>query len=179
MLQLKRSGPGALAAFLVLVAANSASAQTVASSFAELRRVLKTGQTVVVTASNGQRTKGKVAELLEAPPSLVVLGPAPQTFMEDGVAEIRATDSWRNGAFIGGSIGAGLALWDYLIDPSEPGNAVIFGVAIGVGTAIGVGIDSLIGRDRLLYRSQQQTLTLRISPLAVGDRRGVSVAISF
>ena len=26
---------------------------------------------------------------------------------------------------IGASVGAGLALWDYLIDPSEPGNVAV------------------------------------------------------
>jgi hypothetical protein len=41
---------------------------------------------------------------------------------------------------VGAAIGTGLATWDYMIDPSEPENAVIFAVAVGLGTAIGAGI---------------------------------------
>jgi hypothetical protein len=148
-----RQGPGALATLLIVFIPNTAPAQTVASSFAELRAALTPGQTVVVIDTSGLRTKGKVAELPAMPSSLVVLVPARRTFLEDDVAEVRATDSRRTGALIGGGIGAGVALWDYLIDPSEPGNAVITAVAVGAGTAIGMGIDALIGRNRLLYRS--------------------------
>ena len=92
-----------------------------------------------MTDTSGQRTKGKVADVSSSPPSVVILVPQPRTFPESAVAEIRAVDSLRNGALIGSSVGLGLAVWDYLIDPSEPGNAAIFAVAIGLGAAIGTG----------------------------------------
>ena len=62
-------------------------------SFEELRRVLNNGQTVVVTDTSGQRTKGKVADVSSAPPSVVMLVPQARTFPESAVAEIRAADS--------------------------------------------------------------------------------------
>jgi hypothetical protein len=168
----------ALAVFFILTP-DLAPAQTVASSFEELRQVLKNGQTVVVTDASGRRTKGKVVDLPSSPPSLVVLVAVTRTFAEGSVAEIRATDSLLNGALIGGGIGMGLAMWDYLIDPSEPGNAGIFTAAIGVGTAIGMGIDALRAGGRVLNRPRRQACGLTISPLAGKDRRGILVSIRF
>ena len=110
----------AVAVFVILVP-SPAPAQTVANSFEELWQVLKKGQTVVVTDASGQRTKGKVADI--SPSSLVVFVPEARTFAEGTVKEIRAADPLSNGALIGAGIGTGLAMWDYLIDPSEPGNA--------------------------------------------------------
>jgi hypothetical protein len=181
MYDVKRYRPAVLGALtLALVAPPTASGQTVASSFAELRQVLKPGQTVVVIDTSGQRTKGKVAELPAAPSSLVVLVPAPRTFPEGAIVEIRTTDSRRNGALIGASIGGGLALWDYLIDPSEPGNALITTVAVGLGTALGLGVDALIGRNKLLYRSRGQAARLKLLPItAAGGRRGVAFNVTF
>jgi len=165
------------AALLTLTPA-AARAQAVASSFDELRQMLKPGQTVVVTDTAGRRTKGKLAEVSLSPPALRLLVPTGQTFDEQWVREVRSTDALTNGALIGGAIGLGLAIWDYLIDPSEPGNAAIFTVAIGAGTAIGAGIDALNGR-RLLYRAPRQTRRVALIPLASKHRQGVLVGVMF
>jgi hypothetical protein len=165
-------------AVFVILAPSPAPAQTVANSFEELRQVLKKGQTVVVTDASGQRTKGKVADV--SPSSLVVLIPEARTFTEGIVTEIRATDPLSNGALIGAAIGTGLAMWDYLIDPSEPGNAVVFTVAIGLGTAVGAGIDALVNRGgKVLYASPRQTRRLMISPVLGKDRQGALVSVRF
>jgi len=166
-------------AVLVSLVPSPAPAQTVATSFDELRQVLKNGQTVVVTDANGQRTKGKVRNVSVSPPSLVVLVPEARTMAEGTVAEIRTTDSLRNGGIIGGGIGLALAMWDYFIDPSEPGNAAIISVAIGLGTAIGVVVDTLVGGGKVLYRSRQQTPRLTLSPIAAKDRQGVLISVRF
>jgi hypothetical protein len=167
-----------LAVFITL-APNPAPAQPVATSFEELRQVLKPGQTVLVTDSSGQQIKGRVAQLPRSPSSLVLLAPKARTFAEGTVTEIRATDSLLNGALIGGGIGIALATWDYLIDPSEPGNAAIFAVAITGGTAIGAGIDRVIAGGRVLYRSRPQRPSLRISPFAHRDCQGLVVSVRF
>jgi len=166
-----------LAVFAIL-APSPALAQTVANSFEELRQVLKKGQTVVVTDASGQRTKGKVADV--SPSSLVIFIPEARTFAEGTVTEIRATDPLSNGALIGAAIGMGLAMWDYLIDPSEPGNAAVFTVAIGLGTAVGTAIDALVNRGgKILYGSPRQTRRLMISPVLGKDRQGVLVSVRF
>ena len=174
---------GRLRPFIVLlilgITPGAARAQTPATSFEELRRILKNGQTIVVTDTSGQRIKGKVRDVSTSPPSLEIAGPAPRTFQAAAVAEIRATDRVLNGALIGAGVGTGLALWDYLIDPSEPGNGIIFGVAIGLGTAIGAGIDALLDGRRVLYRPGGPKPSLTIAPISARDRRGVQVGIRF
>ena len=167
MLALKCRIWGTLAVFVVL-APTPAPAQTVANSFEDLQRMLKKGQTVFVTDDTGRETKGKVAEVSDD--SLIINTPAPRTFARESITRVRHTDSLKNGALIGGGIGTGLAMWDYLIDPSEPGNAVVFAVGIGLGAAIGAGIDALVSRGgRALW----------ISPLAGKDRQGVLVSVRF
>lgn len=162
----------------VVLAPSPARAQTVARSFDELRQVLKRGQTVVVTDASGERTKGKVADV--SPSSLVVLIPEARTFAEDTVTEIRTTDPLWNGALIGAAVGTGLATWDYLIDPSEPGNAAIFAVAIGLGTSVGVAIDALVNRrGRAVYASPRQTRRLTISPVFGRNRKSALVSVRF
>ena len=100
--------------------------------------------------------------------------------MEDDVIEIRAIDRLWNGALIGGAVGAGLATWDYLVDPSEPGNAAVYAVAIGLGTAIGAGIDALVNRGgRVLYAAPPQRRTTLLSLVLGSHRRGAQVSIRF
>ena len=168
----------ALLAVFVILAPRPVPAQTVASSFEELRQILKKGQTVVVTDASGQQIRGSVGDL--SPSSLTVLIPDPRTFVEGAVAEIRRPNSWKKGALIGAGVGAGFAIWDYSIDPSEPGNAAVTAVAIGLGTAIGAGVDALVGKDgKLLYRPPHRTFSLAISPLVRADRQGVLMSIAF
>ena len=152
-------------------------AQTVARSFEELQSILKVGQTVVVTDDSGRQTKGRLTDV--SPSALVVSTPDTRTFAEGTVAEIRSPDSLSNGVLIGAAIGAGLATWDYLIDPSEPGNAAIFAVAIGLGTAIGAGIDALHKGGKVLYVSRRQRSDLTLLPVLGKDRQGVLVSVRF
>jgi hypothetical protein len=163
-------------AVIAVLCPTPARAQPVAHTFEELRQVVKKGQTVVVTEASGQRTKGKVADV--SPSSIVTLAPGARTFVEGAVTEIRATDSLSNGALIGAAVGTGLAMWDYLIDPSEPGNAAVFAVAIGLGTAVGAGIDALV-RGKVLYQSPRQTRRLMLSPVLEKDRKGALVSVRF
>jgi hypothetical protein len=165
-----------ICAVVLILAPAVARAQPAAASFDELRQVLKPGQTVVVTDTAGRRIKGKLAEVSLSPPALRLLAPGGRTFDERSVREIRSPDTLTNGALIGGAVGLGLAIWDYLIDPSEPGNAAIFTVAIGAGTAIGAGIDALIDGRRLLYRAPRR---VALMPLASRHRQGVLVAVTF
>ena len=152
-----------------------------ARRFEELQSVLSANDVVVVEDTTGQKTKGKVVTVSVS--SLVVStpgstgAPEPRTFARDAVTEIRAADPLWNGALIGAAAGTGLAMWDYLIDPSEPGNAAIFTVAIGLGTAIGAGIDALT--SKVLYVSSRQPPRVRVSPLLTKGRQGVLVNVGF
>ncbi len=168
---------GTLLAACVGLGSSHAAAQTVATSFEELQPVLREGRTVIVIDDSGQRTKGKVADLSRS--ALVVLTPEARTFSQGGVTEIWATDPLLNGGLIGGAIGTGFAIWDYLIDPSEPGNGAVFAVAIGLGTAVGAGIDALVNRGKILYATRRQTRRVTVSPVVGRDRQGALVSVRF
>ena len=153
----------------------SAGAQTPAQSFEELQRTLKVRQTVVVTDEGGQQVKGRIEKLSTA--SITVGG---RIFTDAAIREIRLPDRLWNGMLVGAAVGMGLATWDYLIDPSEPDNALIFTVAVGLGTAIGAGIDALRTKGgRLLYASPRHPATVRVLPLVERNRQGALVSIRF
>lgn len=166
-------------AALVVLASAPARAQAIATSFDELRRLLEPGRAVVVTDGSGRRTRGTVADV--SPTSLVILGPDARTFADTDVDAIRtAPDPVWNGALAGAAVGAGLATWDYLVDPSEPGNAAIFAAAIGLGAAIGAGIDALVNRHgRLLYAPARRQPRVRLTPVLSHDRQGALLSINF
>lgn len=166
-----------LGAFIFGVALfpGSAGAQTATHSFEELQRMLKVRQTVLVTDESGQEVKGRVDKVSTA--SITVGG---RLFSAAAIREIKLPDPLWNGMLVGAAIGTGLATWDYMIDSSEPGNAVVFTLAIGLGTAIGAGIDALRTKGgRLLYASPRQTVAIRLSPLLDGSRQGALVCIRF
>lgn len=175
-------GPAGLVRYavvlLAMLAPASAPAQTPASSFDDLPRILKEGQTVFIRDDAGRETRGKVADV--SADFLSITTPAQRTFRRDSIATISETDRLQNGALIGSGIATGFAVWDYLIDPSEPGNAVVFAVAIGLGSAIGAGIDALISRPgRVLYRSGRRIPSVVISLPVERDRRGVLISVRF
>ena len=107
-------------AFVVAVALfpSSAGAQTTAS-FEELSTLLHVRQKVVVTDESGQHVEGRIDKL--SPASITVRG---RVFASSDIRQIRLPDSLWNGMLIGAAVGMGLATWDYLIDPSEPDNAL-------------------------------------------------------
>lgn len=169
-------------AFTVIAAAamlfpGDLGAQVAARSFEELPSILKVGQTLVVTDASGRQTKGRLMDV--SPFALVVTTPDARTFAAGTVAEIRLPDSLLSGTLIGAAAGAGLAAWDYWIDPSEPGNGAITVAAIGLGGAIGAGVDALRTGGRVLYRSPQQRSKPTLSPLLGKDRQGVLVTVRF
>ena len=170
--------PIGLALLVVAAIPSAAHAQSPAASFDDLRRLLKNGQTIVVTDTSGHRVKGTLRDVTTSPPSLAIAAPVPQTFAADAIAEIRTTDRVWNGALIGAGIGSALALWDYAIDPSEPGNGPIFMFAIGTGAAIGAGIDALRS-GRVVYRAGARARTLAITPIATRRLRGVQLSVRF
>jgi hypothetical protein len=160
--------------FAVALFPASARAQAEAHSFEELQRLLKVRQTVVVTDLSGWAVKGRIDRLST---SITVGG---RTFTDTAIREISLPDPLWNGILIGAAVGTGLATWDYLIDPSEPGNAAIFTVAIGLGAAIGAGIDALrTKRGKLVYASPRQTTAMRVLPLLEKHRQGALVCLRF
>ena len=148
---------------------------------------LEAGQKIVVTLKTGETRTGEVRRVTADGVTIAVrsmTGPAQareETVPASQISKVlTAGDSIWNGALIGAGVGTGLAIWDYSIDPSEPGNAAIFAVAIGLGTAIGAGIDALINRrGTLLYMASREPAAVAVSPILGKDRHGVLVAVRF
>jgi hypothetical protein len=105
-----------VSAALLLVAPLKVSAQVVATSFEELRALVKAGDTIYVTDASGRRTKGRLGELSASSLELLVrkAGPdgretlVPQARLSEGDVRqilLERRDSLRNGTLIGLAVG--------------------------------------------------------------------------
>ena len=98
--------PGVCAMFVALVLPAAAFAQSVATSFDELRLKLKAGDTIYVTQRDGGETQATVLGLSPASLDLKIDGSA-RSVKQGEITEIRkrvADPVWQ-GALVGGAIG--------------------------------------------------------------------------
>ena len=174
-----------------LAVAGSAHAQTPAQSFGELQRVLKPGQSVVVTDNAGRQSKGTVrgvdASSLTLDLNTKTYGPPRTfTFMDTTVTKIARRDSLFNGTLIG--VGAGIlafTIFDRNMcdgDPECSWNAAIpLGVPIFLpaGAALGALIDRNIGNEVLYQASSRPRTTVTLVPSFSERRQGLTVAMRF
>ena len=184
---------------LFLVMPRAASGQVVATSFEELRTLVKTGDTVYVTEANGRKTTARLGEL--SPSSLQLLvrktGPdgrdafVPQARLaERDVRQIQIErgDSVLNGTLIGLAVVGGPWLlacnpatdWCYYNDGANlyRGLALITsGIAAGIGALIDAGI-----RERVLVYYQapgRQSQSVHLSPFVSKSAAGVRMSVQF
>jgi hypothetical protein len=159
-----------------------------ASSFEQLRVLVKPGETVEVIDREGTSTKGKIQSLSPEFLHLESQGSIREFGQRDAVEiKQRRADSLANGALIGAVAGGGLGALGAIAFCSErrcAGNgaevAAVIGVYTGLGVAIGVGIDALIRPRQTIYRPGQTGFShMRISPQIGNGHRGVAVRWSF
>ena len=166
--------------------ATPASAQQV-SSFEQLQLLVRPGDTIVVTNSAGQSTKGKIVTLT---PALLRLSADKMVreFSQRDAVEIKQwrADSLANGAGIGAVSGAGFGAAMVLVCAAGnggcdgPTSAILVGTFAAIGTGIGVGIDALIPSRRTIYRSSVTTLhRFDVKPIVTGNKKGAAVTFSF
>jgi hypothetical protein len=176
-----------LAAFALLfvLAPAPGRAQEVASSFDQLRVLVRPGDRVRVTESSGRELNGVVDRLADSSLTLVIDG-SERTLQENDVVRIRqrthekVASGARNGFFAGAALGvlAGLAV------KGEVGSAAIvpFSAAIygGLGAGIGAGIGAMIEGHRIIYDSSaRRSTSLAIAPVIARERKGVAVLLAF
>jgi hypothetical protein len=169
----------------------SSRAQSPATTFDELRLVVKDGNDVVVTDSNGRRTRGRVATVgassldlaVEKPRFLILREHSHQGFTDSAVRTVTRIDSRREGAFIGFLAGfvsvvvAGCNSGDALeCDYARILGGPIFG---GLGAAIGMLIDGSI--NEVVYRSDARVgpVTITLSPALTTKSAGASLNLRF
>jgi hypothetical protein len=168
----------------------AAAAQGIATSYQELRLLVRVGDKVTVTETSGQQVSGKITDLSAASLALMVDG-RPRQWAETEVATIsqRRSDSLANGAWIGLVSGAalpaiGLAIAvsqdDYDDDISGGEAAALIAVYAGLGAAVGVGIDALISRRQVIFeRRTASGVTFAIAPLVGPTRAAARVSLGF
>jgi outer membrane lipoprotein SlyB len=172
---------------LLLSGAAPGHAQELASSLEQLRVLVRPGDNVRVTDTNGREMEAKVDRLSASSISLLVDGQA-QTLEEGDILSIRQRkeDRLSNGARNGFISGAAFGLLVGLsVQAYAGGNAgLVAAAAIGygaIGAGIGVGIDAMITRDRIIYDGRARTSPPRVSvaPFVTPERKGVAVSLGF
>lgn len=161
----------------VLVLTSSlAYAQQLAGTFDQLRVLVKPGDTLTITDGSGHRLRGKLVDLSAS--SLVLEASGTRRQFQDtevGTIEKRGSDSLKNGALIGLSIGGGLFGSAIAAATGDAGlaalGAVIYG---GIGAGIGVGVDALVEGPRVIYAAAASgPRTFQIAPILSRSRKGV------
>ena len=157
-----------------------------AASFEQLLLLVTAGDTVSVTESTGQISKGKIAGLSRSSLRLVVDGIA-RDMAEMAVSEIkqRRADSLgngaRNGAIAGAAFGVFGAFFSDCRGSCAGDRAAMIGVMSALGAGIGVGVDAPIIRTQVIYRgpSRPSSTHFNIAPLIRSRNKGVVLSVSF
>jgi hypothetical protein len=170
---------------LVIGLASRAEAQGIATSFDQLRLLVRPGDTVSVTDTTGREVTGKIVALSSSSLALMI-DRNKRELTEPDVTTIRQrrNDSLANGAKWGLGIGVGLPAVLLALSGTEDidaGFTVLMIAAYGgMGAGIGVGVDALITSRQVIYeRPSKPSATLTISPLLTGRRKGISVSMRF
>ncbi|MEO7189498.1 MAG: hypothetical protein ABI051_00430 [Vicinamibacterales bacterium] len=166
------------------VASTPAGAQELASSFNQLRVLVRAGDTLVITDGRGRELRGQLNQLAATSLELLV-GGTTQTLTEQDVRTIRQKrpDSLANGAKWGLGVGAafgglaGIALAGEIGAGQVPAVVLIYGA---LGTAAGVGIDALRSSAEIIYsRPPTGSARVSVSPLMGPRGHGVRLSIRF
>jgi len=155
-----------------------------ATSFEQLQLLVKPGDTVTVTDSSSQISKGRIAELTNSSLRLVVGGVVRDIAATD-VSEVkqRRSDSLGNGARNGAIAGAAFGtlsaiLADCNSDSCAGERVAVIGVTTFFGVGIGVGVDALITRMHVVYRRPLGRTSVRFNIAPVIDKRQKGIALS-
>ena len=169
--------------WLVFASPWRADAQDVAAtSFDQLRLLVRLGDVVTVTDGSGHHIKGKLAGLTDT--SLSLAGDN-RMFAERDVEAVTRHDhaNVRTGALWGFGIGAGLgvlagaAICEYRCEPGAyAAVALVYG---GLGSGIGVGISAMMPTEQLIFRSSSSKARLTVAPVLSQDRKALSVSLRF
>jgi hypothetical protein len=184
---------------LLFIAPYEVSAQVVATSFEELRTLVKSGDTIYVTEANGRKTKARLGELTQSSLELLVRKTAPdgrETFVpqsrlaERDVRQIQVDrgDSVLNGTLIGLAVVGGPWLlacnpatdWCYYNDGANLFRMIAL-ITSGIGAGIGALVDAGI-RERVLVYYQapgSRSSSVHISPFVSKATAGLQMSLRF
>ena len=178
-----------LSVLFFLAAATPVRAQEIATSFDQLRVLVKPGNTLAVKDAAGRETKGKLLTLSASSLELSV-GQTTRTFAE---SEVQAVSQQRHasfgtgakwGFFIGAGLGAlagiGAAVEGYTAGESVGWAFLGAGLYGGLGAGVGVGVSALIRGSHVVYAGRPASSTkLALSPILFDRRKGAAVSLRF
>ena len=173
----------------LMVFPTSSGAQSPATTFDELRLLVKDGNEVVVTDSNGRRTRGKVATVTASSLDLAVVRPkflilrehSQRTFTDTTLTTVTRIDSRWEGGVIGllaGVVPVAVG-WCHLGDV-ECHYAILGAPVAGLlGATIGMLIDGSI--NKVVYRTTApvRPVSITLSPLLKVNGAGASLKFRF
>jgi hypothetical protein len=166
---------------LIVAGASSAQGQGIASSYDQLRLLVRPGDTVSVVDADGREATGRILDLSSSSLALQIKG-ARVEMLERNVRTIRQRrgDSLGNGALWGLGTGASLGF----LAGSQFGGAGLGAVVAlfygGLGAGVGVGVDAMITSRQVIYAPPGASSTrVRVAPLLNGNRRGAQLSVRF
>lgn len=183
----------AVCAAALMLCPISSGAQTLATSFVELRGLLQDGDEVVVTGSDGRRSQGRLLTvtpsslylLVETPKFLVLVRRTQQMFSENAVTRVQRMDSRWEGALIGLSVG--FVSFSLAACGSDWGSVdcsyalIFFSAPLGVLSAfLGGEIDRM--RNQTVYRAgtlAPDGATVSLSPFFTRRATGALLNVRF
>jgi hypothetical protein len=179
----------ALFVLIFLAAATPVGAQDTATSFDQLRVLVKPGSTLGVTDITGKKTTGKLLALSGSSLELRV-GQTTRTFGESEVQSVtqRRHASFGTGAkwgfFIGASLGAlagvGAAAEGYTAGESVGWAFLGAGLYGTLGAGVGVGVSGLVHGSHVVYAGRPASSTkVALSPILFNGRKGASLSLRF
>jgi hypothetical protein len=182
--QLKRRGT--MICLLLMAGAPIVQAQEIASSFDQLRVLLKRGDAVSVTDSAGHEITGRIADVSSSLLGVLV-GDGRRDLVESEVRTIRQPRhaNLATGAEWGFGIGAAFGAFAILANSSNcsgcssliPLTATVFG---GIGCGIGVGVSASMISQRLIFSKPAAASTsLTVTPLVTRERQAMLVSLRF
>jgi hypothetical protein len=182
-----------LAIVLTAIVAVPTSAQTAASSFAELRRQSESDQRVYVQTAevadeHGRGIKGKVLELSGSTLRLLVKGEVREFSERDVLIVSERHTSAAKGALIGVAIGGGLGLVGFAAGCREPKDAescawarFVLMLGTGAGAVVGAEIGHSIEHERVLFLAPdlKQSHLFTMTPFVSSNVKGLAATLRF
>jgi hypothetical protein len=165
----------------ITLMASVAQAQDTASSFDQLRVLVKPGDTVTVTGNSGGVMQGRIVDLSSQALGLQVDGQRRELFVDD----VRTITEQRHanlatGAKWGVGIGAGFGVLTMAAATSGYRcyncmtwilmSGAVYG---GIGAGIGVGIAATMEHQQVIFAKPGSSLKLSVAPMVGRDRKGL------
>jgi preprotein translocase subunit YajC len=175
-----------IAAAILFVATERATAQTRVATLDELRRALAPGDRVIVTDSQGASIHGRVRRVRED--GLEIRGKRDATIPFAAMQSLeRPRDPARDGMLLGAGIGAGIggALFVYALavdrnefDEWAPTYLGLTGVSALVGAVVGRALDGARSKPAIVFDRRSSRTAFRLVPIT-GGRHGAAIVWSF